>query len=460
MEVTQRYEIEDMLSQDDRGVAFRARDREEKRDVVLRRFFPNGREGGGLEPPEQQAFLEAVEKLKALKLKELRKTLDGGCDPVDGIPFLVTDWVEGDTLGSFTRGKPLESASVKDIVEVALKASQELSRVLEHETLWVGCSENSIVVPESGRGITFWVSPLASLNVRGLLPLAELAERLLGWKGKPIQHDSTGDGMAGWIRQIRANPKGWTLAAALEALQHPVSVTSATSTVQIQRAPGAATKQGAVATKPGAPPAKRAKKKKAVWPWVTVSLLLLLGGGGFAAWKTGSLEKVIAKFKGPEGKRHVTADEMRRELAAKSFPNSAQPPPAGWNAAGPTATNMPSSPPAAATAKADAAPKPGGTPAAAPAPRVPSGNQSVSGKILRAYDAKTGRGVRFLELEQSDKKTAMVGYRVAGGQPGLEVTDLNALKGKNARVTGEFAAEPPHPKVLFILSRGDIVEQP
>ncbi len=454
--VTRRYEIEEMLSQDDRGVAFRARDREEKRDVVLRRFFPNGRDGGGLQPAEQEAFLQAVEKLKSLKLKELRKTLDGGCDPVDGIPFLVTDWVEGDTLGSFTHGKPLESGSVKDIVEVALKASQELSRVLGHETLWVGCGEDSIVVPESGRGITFWVSPLASLNIRGLLPLAELAERLLGWKGKPAQHDSAGDGLAGWIRQIRSNPKGWSLAQALEALQNPALATAATSTVQMQRAPGAATKPGAVATKPGVPPAKRAKKKAVVWPWVSLAFILLLGGGGFAAWKTGKLDQLVAKIKGPPAKRHATAEEMRRELAAKTMPPTAQTTPAGWNPAGPPATNMPSSPPAAAPANPGTAAK-----SAVPtAPPVPSGKDAVTGKIVHARDAKDGRGIRYLEIEEASKNVAIVGYRVAGGQPQLELSDLNALKGKNARITGEFLPDPPNPKVLFIRSRGDIVVQP
>jgi hypothetical protein len=355
--VTQRYEIEEMLSQDDRGVAFRARNREENRDVVLRRFFPNGRDGGGLQPAEQEAFLQAIEKLKALKLKELRKTLDGGCDPIDGIPFMVTDWVEGDTLGTFTRGKPLESGSVKDIVEVALKASKELSQVLGHETLWVGCSENSIVVPESGRGITFWVSPLASLNTRGLLPLAELAERLLGWKGKSAQQDSAGDGLAGWIRQIRANPKGWSLAAALEALHAPASAASLTPVAPTQRAPGAtATKPGPVATKPGAPPAKRAKQKGPVWPMVVAVLcLLVFGGGTFAIWKSGAVDKIMAKFKGTQaGPRNPTPEEMRRELAAKTMP-----PPTPAKAGDSSATTP---------AKGEAAPKPAEPPKPAPKP--------------------------------------------------------------------------------------------
>jgi hypothetical protein len=457
--VTQRYEIEDMLSQDDRGVAFRARDREEKRDVVLRRFFPNGREGGGLKTAEQDAFLQAIEKLKALRLKELRKTLDGGCDPVDGIPFLVTDWVEGDTLGTFTRGKPLESGSVKDIVEVALKASQELSRVLGHETLWVGCSEDSIVVPESGRGITFWVSPLASLNFRGLLPLAELAERLLGWTGKKGQPDSAGDGLAGWIRQIRASPKGWTLAQALEALHRPISASPATAVVPTQRAPGAATKPGAVATKPGAPPAQRPPRKASALPWViSAASLLLIGGGSFAVWKSGAVDKIIAKFSGKSAQpRPATAEEMRRELAAKTSPTPAPAAatPAGWNAAGPAPTNMPASPPAATAGKSTPAAN-STTPAAPP---VPSGPDNVFGTISFAHDDKQGKGIRYLEMNVSGK-IRWVGYRIAGGQPGLELSDLKELKGKNATITGKLVSDPTRGSILYILSRGDIVLQP
>jgi hypothetical protein len=363
------------------------------------------------------------------------------------MPFLVTDWVEGDTLATFTRGKALEPASVKDIIEVALRASQVLSGVLGHEALWVGCSEDSLVIPESGRGITFWVEPLATLNTRGLLPVAELAERLLGWQGKPAQPDSAGDGMAGWIRQIRANPKGWSLAQALDALKNP----AAASTVPVQR-PGTPTKPGAVPTKQGAPVAKRAKKRKAVWPWVATAVILLLGGGGFAAWKSGKLDQVIAKVNGPPAKRPATAEEMRRELAAKTMPTSAQAVPAGWNASGPPATNLPASPPAATPAKAEAA-RP-----AAPAPPVPSGKDELSGKLLTAHQSNSGL-TRYLEIEV-DNNVRWIGYKVSNGQPGLEISDLNALKGKNARVTGEFLNEPPRGQVLFIRSRGDIVEQP
>lgn len=452
-----------MVSQDAQGVSFRAQDREQKREVVLRRFFPNGRDGGGLQPDEQPPFLEAVEKLKNLKLKELRKTFDGGCDPVDGIPFLVSEWVEGDSLASFTRGKPLEPASVKDIVEVALRASQELSHVLGHETLWVGCSEDSLIVPESGRGITFGVEPLASLNTRGLLPVAELAERLLGWKGQPAQHDSAGDGMAGWIRQIKTKPKGWTLAQALEALQTPVTATAVTSTGPIRRAPGAATMQGASPTHPGHPGARQAKRKAVVWPWVTLAILLLLGGGGFAAWKSGMLNQLVARVQGPAAKRHPSAEEMRRQLAEKTMPTSAPAPssaPASWNPNGPPA-KAPAAPPAAST------PAPAPTPAPAAEPPMPAPKppvvgvmaNGIAGKVIDASESGSKK-TRYLEIFIGGS-SRWVGYETKLAKPGLEMADLDALVGKNVIVTGQFRKEPGNRgDVLHIDKREDIQVQP
>jgi hypothetical protein len=192
---------------------------------------------------------------------------------------------------------------------------------------------------------------------------------------------------------------------------------------------------------------------------VTIVCLLVFGGGTFAIWKSGAADQIMAKFRGggPPPKRNATPEEMRRELAAKTMPAPASAPatPAGWNAAGPPPTNMPSSPSAATQANAGTAAKPA-TPAAPP---VPSGKDVYSGKILSAYDDKQGKGIRYLEIEV-DKNTRYVGYRVAGGQPGLELSDLSALKGKNAKVTGELLQDSFRGKVLFILSRGDITVQP
>ena len=93
--VIRRYEIQEMLSQDAQGVVFLAVDRESGADVVLRRFFPFGPGGKGLMGEEREAYTAAVERLKGLAHPAMRTILEGGCDPVDGMPYLVTEWVEG-----------------------------------------------------------------------------------------------------------------------------------------------------------------------------------------------------------------------------------------------------------------------------------------------------------------------------------------------------------------------------
>src|SRR5690606_14942195 len=61
--VTRRYEIQEIIGQDSNGVVFHAVERSSGRDVVLRRFFPFGASGGGLDRAEQEAYAAAVENL-------------------------------------------------------------------------------------------------------------------------------------------------------------------------------------------------------------------------------------------------------------------------------------------------------------------------------------------------------------------------------------------------------------
>ena len=96
--MTGKYQIQDILTQDASGVVFHAEDRDSGRSVVLRRFFPYGPEGGGLQEAERGAYQAALVRLGDVRHPALRTILDGGCDPVDGMPFLVTEWVEGRKL--------------------------------------------------------------------------------------------------------------------------------------------------------------------------------------------------------------------------------------------------------------------------------------------------------------------------------------------------------------------------
>jgi hypothetical protein len=90
-----RFEIEDIVDQDASGVVFRAVDSSTGREVALRRFFPFGPDGGGLEGDEQLAYGNAVEILTGLQHPGLRAVVGGGCDSVDGLPFIATEWIDG-----------------------------------------------------------------------------------------------------------------------------------------------------------------------------------------------------------------------------------------------------------------------------------------------------------------------------------------------------------------------------
>src|SRR5690606_34611751 len=156
--VTRRYEIQEIIGQDSNGVVFHAVERSSGRDVVLRRFFPFGASGGGLDRAEQEAYAAAVENLKSLEDPALRKVLDGRCHPVDGMPFLVTEWVEGERLSRRLEQRPLSAASTRALLGHAIGASRLLARVLGKDGVWVETAPEAVILSEGegGRGVTFW----------------------------------------------------------------------------------------------------------------------------------------------------------------------------------------------------------------------------------------------------------------------------------------------------------------
>ena len=107
--LSRRFEIQDIVAQDSFGVTFRALDTRTGEPVALRRFFPFGADGGGLFDEERSDYAAAVARLVSLQHPGLRGVLTGGCDPVDGMPFVATEWIDGDSVaamlqrGTFTR---------------------------------------------------------------------------------------------------------------------------------------------------------------------------------------------------------------------------------------------------------------------------------------------------------------------------------------------------------------------
>ncbi|BCU76750.1 hypothetical protein llg_14650 [Luteolibacter sp. LG18] len=174
------------MAQDEHGVVFHATDSETGGEVAVRRIFPFGADGGGLNEEQRATYEASIGKFAAVKHAGLRTVVGGGCDPVDGMPFLATEWVEGPTLAQAMERGPIAAASVVALMERALEVCVELSKALqEEETVWIETSPSAIIVSteDASRGFTFWVGPLKWLNEangkRGLAPLAKLLRTVL-----------------------------------------------------------------------------------------------------------------------------------------------------------------------------------------------------------------------------------------------------------------------------------------
>lgn len=218
----ERFEIEDIVGQDKNGIVYQAADKVSGKTVALRRFLPFGPTGGGLEPDEIAAYENAAERLAKIEHPALRTIVLGSADPIDGVPFLVTEWVEGEALPVLLAGEAMDPALVIDLLRIAMEVSLLISQSLGEEAVWVETAPESIIVgtQESGRGFTFWISPLkwlgAEFESRKPCSIVALAEKLTGWE-KKIVSDQAGHGLGGWLKWLRNNPEA-SIREALDTL--------------------------------------------------------------------------------------------------------------------------------------------------------------------------------------------------------------------------------------------------
>lgn len=269
-----RFQIEDIVVQDASGVVFRALDTETDTHVALRRFFPDGPEGRGLDAAEQASYDDAVRRLSAVSHPALRSVIDGGCDPVDGMPYIATEWIEGTRLKAYTEQGPLAPHDAASMLGQALEVCQILSEVLGKQAVWIETGLQAIVVSseEIGRGVTFWISPLKCLGhhegARGLEPLVALTENIMGWSGRTMP-DQAGFGLGGWLNWLRKNARTTTLEQARQKLAAAVGSGPPVPTRKLV--------QHAARRRP------LGKKKASVMRKVVAGVLILaaLGGGGW-----------------------------------------------------------------------------------------------------------------------------------------------------------------------------------
>ena len=311
-----RFQIEDLISQDEFGVVFRALDSETGKYVAVRRFFPFGAVGGGLEPEEQNAYIIALDRLVGLNHPALRATICGGCDPVDGMPFIATEWVDGEPLQTFLEYGPLPADVTTDLITQALEVSELLSHVLAENAVWVETSPQTIIVgnEQSGRGFTFWICPLKWLGghekARSLESIADLTEIVMGWQDRKI-NDQAGQGLAGWLKWLRHSANTITLHEARETLAASVGM----------EPPPPTRKLVAQATLPPAARVAKPSSSKAAW---IINITLALVAAGLGGWYLLRQREFEAMQMHPE-----TAQALSdRPLGKAAAPAAANPRPA------------------------------------------------------------------------------------------------------------------------------------
>lgn len=217
--MSERFQILDLVEVDDEGVLFQATDLESGGTVSLRRFFPFGRDGGGLEPHEQREYLGRLPDIMALRVPGLRRVVGGGCDEVDGLPWLAMEWIEGERLSDRLAGRFFEPGEAVELLDRALAVCQAVSATRGVDGVWVDLHPAMVVWDSSnqGRGFTFGISAVRWLmdpgERRNLLPFGVLAGELMGWKGRVVA-DHAGDGLGAWVHWLKDGGREATLTKA------------------------------------------------------------------------------------------------------------------------------------------------------------------------------------------------------------------------------------------------------
>ncbi len=415
------------MAQDELGVLFRAIDTESGRMVELRRFFPFGRDGGGLEDQETADYRTAVEELIGLRDPSLRAVLDGGCDPVDGMPYLASEWIEGETLEALLGRGECEVDAVVDLVDRALQLCGVISAKLGTEAVWLDMSPPTVVLDfcPGGRGVTFGISALRWLvttrDRQSLEPFAVLAEEIMGWRGRLVS-EQAGAGLGGWIKWVRQHAQSATQAEARMALARM------TGRVAPELAPPAAPAAARVVSAPvPSSPAAATATQRVTAP--TVAMPLPMGGLPRQEPKSGKLWIVIpvlvALIGGVVWWAVANKGKTGDAVAALPPPTNARLDEVNARAAKYAAGGAPSASSTVFAVGDDQA------------IRNENGNViTVEGVVRRVYASQSGKTL-YLEFAGAEMPDQVRGRVVTADLPDLTEAALKHFDGKRVRVTGE-----------------------
>jgi len=276
--LNRRFEIEELVAQDSFRVVYRALDRNSGRLVAVRRLLPGGRGGEGYDTKEADAFGASVRALSELECPGLRHPVAWGVDPVDRLPFVASEWVEGDTLATFLEHGALSAEAGRLLAQRAL-AAQVAVDTTGHG--WqIDTSVESVVVAKNDESFqfSFWVAPFpgGSASIAMVKDLTSLIERAMGWHGR-MPSPGAGEGLANWLRLVRQHRMDATDA------QHVLSETHQQSS---SGARGPEFDPTAKPTPPPTPtpalpdvPGPKPPSMKALGAALILLLLIALGGG-------------------------------------------------------------------------------------------------------------------------------------------------------------------------------------
>lgn len=423
-----RFQIEDLILQDESGVVFRTLDTETGNPVAVRRFFPFGASGGGLQADEQAAYDVAIHRLAGIHHPALRTVVCGGCDPVDGMPFIATEWIEGESLDLLVAQSPLPPAAAAALISQALEVCELLSHVLGDEAVWVETDLQTIIARATNdRPFTFWISPFKWLGGtgqnQGLCPIITLTEQVMGWTGR-IVNDQAGHGLGSWLKWLRDTAHTTTLRQARESLAASLGV----------EPPPPARNPVANALLPHtgqtSPPSRRRIT-------LVLSLLALVGVGGWLLARSGSpAPHPIAHARNhssPVAQVNQRAAELRA-LAAQADQEKA----------------------AVLAAQETAAAHRGGAISwDAHELLVANKNQPVviEGVVRKIFRRSGGKTVYLLfSGDDQARNAARAGIRTGDAPPETLIEKLNPFVGKKVRVSGIVSLQTG-----FGLNRPDII---
>jgi len=157
--VQSRFRIEEMVYQDETGVVFRGWDTARELPVAIRRFFlPEAILKKLAEKKHGRTLLSlGIEELQGLSAPKLRKVVSGGFDEVDGTPYLVTEWWEGQSLRTVISEQQVQG---NDRAQFLKQAGELVDALPEKMEELLGWSEEDVVLERTSGGGTifsFWI---------------------------------------------------------------------------------------------------------------------------------------------------------------------------------------------------------------------------------------------------------------------------------------------------------------